>query len=85
MKRIKDTFLNCEKATLLAVKNQECPLGFKEQLILKFHLSLCDACQNFVTQSKLISNFLNQFPTNFSKKMSETKKNELQELIDQNS
>lgn len=81
MKIIKDTFLNCNKATLLAVKNQENPLGILEMVILKFHLYICTGCKRFAIQSKIIDKFFSQMQNRINNTMSESKKKELQNLI----
>lgn len=39
--------LNCHQVTRLVSESQERPLTLSENLFLKLHLMMCDACRNF--------------------------------------
>ncbi len=56
-------FLSCLKATELIEKRIYSKLSFKEQLQLKVHKAMCDACSNYEKDSLLIDKALRKQST----------------------
>lgn len=50
--------LSCKKAAFLIDKKAETKLSWKENIQLNIHTSMCDACNTYKKQSKLIDVFL---------------------------
>ena len=50
--------LSCQKATLLQEKSFKTSLSFKEKLLFKFHLKICDGCSKYTKQNILIEQLL---------------------------
>lgn len=55
-KLMKILFLSCRKATELIEKRMHFNLSFSEQVQLKMHKAMCDACTNYEKQSAVIEN-----------------------------
>ncbi|MCB9188669.1 MAG: hypothetical protein H6599_05235 [Flavobacteriales bacterium] len=49
---------SCQKATELIDKKLVIKLSFKENLQLKVHKGICDACRTYEKQSRLLQNVL---------------------------
>jgi len=49
--------LSCKKATELVEQQEFVKLGFVENIKLKLHLSICNACKKYHEQSKTIDTF----------------------------
>ncbi len=73
--------LSCEKATFYVVKSRFKPLTAKEKAQLKMHLAACKDCSTFEKQSKMIDEQLDKLEKELPKKLSDTKKAELEEII----
>ena len=56
-------FLSCYKATRLIEKRIYSKLSFKEELQLKVHKMMCDACSNYEKDSLLIDKALQKHET----------------------
>ncbi len=56
-------FLSCLKASQLIEKKIYSRLSFKEQLQLKMHKAMCEACTNYEKDSLLIDKALQQQTT----------------------
>ncbi len=54
--------ISCHKATELISKSMEEPLGLKEELALKFHLFLCECCEQFRKQLFVLRSMFESFP-----------------------
>lgn len=52
--------LSCQKATELIEKKSFIGLDWKENMQLKAHTALCNACSNYQKQSKVIDGILEQ-------------------------
>lgn len=50
--------LSCKKATLLIEKKSILPLSLKENIQLKMHKSMCNACKAYEIQSQKIDTVL---------------------------
>ena len=55
--------LSCKKATELIEKKSIVGLSWKENIRLKVHTKMCDACTNYQTQSKEIDVMLRKHIT----------------------
>ncbi len=76
--------LSCEKATFFITKRDYVKLSCKENLQLKMHLMGCKFCRNFDKQNTMISEKLNTLQENPpSEKLSDDKKLEIQQLLDE--
>ncbi len=51
-------WLSCRAATLLIEKQQEKKLGLRERLQLRWHLTLCEACRRYESQSRVLEKWL---------------------------
>ena len=49
-----------EASRLISVSNQR-PLHWREQIALRMHLAMCDACRNFKKQMTLLTNAAQRF------------------------
>lgn len=45
---------SCREAAALLSQAQDRPLTFRERLVLRVHLPLCEACRNFRSQLELM-------------------------------
>ena len=52
--------ISCKKATELISKSMEEPLTLKEEAELKIHNFICEFCERFLTQSKLLRKLLSR-------------------------
>lgn len=67
MSKIKELFvksmnvimLDCDEATLYALKDDSHSLGCLKRMQLKMHLASCEYCKSFVEQSKIINEKVN--------------------------
>jgi hypothetical protein len=79
--------LTCEESTLLIAKRQEAALTWQERFKLRFHTSICEPCTRFAEQVVLLDASLNRFfkaePTQ-PKQLSDSKKADLERMIDEN-
>jgi hypothetical protein len=55
---IRRLFLSCHLASKLIEKNQIGRLSYKEEVQLKIHKMMCEACRNYEKQSVFISKLL---------------------------
>jgi predicted anti-sigma-YlaC factor YlaD len=46
--------LSCREASRLLSQSMDRPLGLAEQVRLRLHLTLCDACRNFNRQLEVL-------------------------------
>lgn len=53
--------MSCQEATRLLSEAKERPLGTKEKLALKVHLTMCGGCRNFDKQINFIRNATRAF------------------------
>ena len=77
--------LTCKDATLLACKDQENAITFREKIQLKFHLLVCKFCALFYKQSNLVDQHLTKmhyegYESN-TLQLDETKKSALQRQL----
>ncbi len=52
--------LSCKKATMLIEKKALFGLSWKENIQLRLHKSMCDACTTYEKQSKLLDKLLHK-------------------------
>lgn len=52
--------LSCKKATMLIEKKVLFGLSWKENIQLRLHKSMCDACTTYEKQSKLLDKLLHK-------------------------
>lgn len=77
--------LSCDKATFFITKKEYVKLSCKENLQLKMHLMGCKLCRSFNDQNEIISNKLKVLQEDPPQgKLSDTKKNEIQQSLDTN-
>ena len=50
--------IHCKKASELMSQSLDQPLSWSERAQLKFHLIICDACNRFNSQLRLLSHML---------------------------
>lgn len=74
--------LSCQKASALIDKKSLFGLSVKEKMLLNVHRCLCDACNKYAKQSKLIDKYLHDhFHTNNENKFPLIKNKELKKQI----
>ena len=80
--------LDCDQATMVSTHLELENVGFLKKLLLKMHLMGCKYCREYVKQSKLIVNELNQIKEIDGKKLhihlTPKQKETLEEAIEQN-
>ena len=59
-KLLKILMLSCKKASELIDKKSIVKLSVKESVMLKMHVSMCDACAAYQKQSVLLTNLLHK-------------------------
>ncbi len=74
----------CKDATYLTVKAEYAKLSFSEKVLLHFHLIICKYCRFFVTQNKKINSLFKASYDNNEVKLSDAKKQALNQLITKN-
>lgn len=88
MKGMHAVMLDCEHATLFAVRAESEKLGCLKKLQLNMHLMGCKFCRAFVEQSKIISRQLNEMktfqPGEEEVHLTEEQKNDLKAVIRKN-
>jgi Putative zinc-finger len=53
--------LVCREAARLISESYQRPLRWREQVSLRMHLAICDACRNFQKQMKLLTEAARRF------------------------
>lgn len=53
-------WLSCQKASELIDKRMELRLSFSEQIQLKLHKCICDACRQYEKQSSILNGIITQ-------------------------
>ena len=51
----------CKEAARLITVSYQRPLGWREQMSLRMHLAVCDACRNFKKQMNLLTDAVRRF------------------------
>lgn len=74
----------CKDATYLSVKREYESLSFSEKAQLNFHLVMCKYCRFFVAQNKKIKSFFKSSYAKNEVKLSDHKKQALNQLITDN-
>lgn len=80
--------LSCEEATFLITKSEMTKVGCLKRMQLRMHLTACEFCRRFKTQSNYINQSLSQLEVSEfqesenKKKLPVEKKKELQSLIE---
>lgn len=69
--------ISCKKATELISKSMEEPLSTQEELALKVHLFVCEWCEQFRKQMKVVSKVLKSGHSTDSKSLSSDAKAKL--------
>lgn len=75
--------LSCDTATLLITKSAYEKLSFRESMQLKMHLMGCKLCRLFNIQSEHLTHQINELTKQQGKTLSDSKKKEIQEAINQ--
>lgn len=88
MKKLKNALLlSCKKVTQLIEKRKLFGnLSWVQQLQLKMHVSMCKACQNYMHQSDILDEAMDQHfqqheKTSTHHSLSDDAKNEIMELL----
>lgn len=74
----------CKDATYLTVKGEYAKLSFSEKALLNFHLIICKYCRLFVNQNKKINSLFRASYGKNDLKLSDNKKEALNQLITKN-
>ena len=74
----------CKDATYLTVKSDYAKLSFSEKAQLNFHLMICKYCRFFAIQNKKISSFFRASYDKTEVKLSDNKKEALNQVITKN-
>ncbi|MBL7919844.1 MAG: hypothetical protein JNJ40_05985 [Bacteroidia bacterium] len=74
----------CKDATYLTVKSEYSKLSFSEKFLLNFHLIICKYCRFFVAQNKKINSLFRASYAKNEVKLSDDKKEALNQLITKN-
>jgi len=74
----------CKDATYLTVKGEYTKLSFSEKALLNFHLIICKYCRFFVVQNKKINSLFRASYHKNEIKLSDNKKEALNQLITKN-
>ena len=56
--------LTCKQASQIISQSLDSPLSFSNRMKLKFHLFICDACNRFNQQLRLLSNAVQRIRLN---------------------
>lgn len=77
--------LCCKQATYLLLKKEELKkLSFKEEMAMKFHMSICKFCRAFKKQSAIMNQMISETVLAAEMKLNEPEKNKLKLLINSN-
>jgi hypothetical protein len=84
-KAMHSVMLSCDKATFFVTKKEYVKLSCKENVQLKMHLMGCKLCRSFDDQNAILSEKIKTLQINPPPvKLTEVKKQEIQETLDQN-
>mgnify|MGYP001550721005 CR=1 FL=1 len=88
MKGMNKVMLDCDHATLLAVRAESEKVGCVKKMQLRMHLMGCKLCRAFVKQNKIISEQVNEMktidPANFEVELSPKQVDNLKKVVEDN-